>query len=617
MASPKSGFVRSAAARALTGLFGFAGLSAPQVEAANLKPAPPIETVPVTTPAAPGFGPRYTTAHDQTAYVELSRAYEALFGRISNRLGPTNPRWNTFSGDLKPETILDAIQTANAGIPFVLCDMYRRAVEQDAHLSGLVLKTFSDIVVTPDRIEPPESLKGDPLAENIAIWQRAAREQIENFDEARFGLLWAEGQSYAAAENIYDFRRIRWRTKDGRSISREYLVPIRLEIVEGRSFRFDMETDDPLLWIEGDYLTLPPGKFVFHVANGVTQIKERRGFMRSCLFLHAIKQWTIRDCAEFLHIYGIPQMILEYSPKSYEYPAAQELSRKLREWMGQGGIPAVPAEQVRLRNDTPPPDGALVHTQAGDWLNTEMTKAVTASGPLTMESGGGNYGLGDVHASGGYNPQLLRARGLYKSIRWGTYWPTLQLNKYRLAGDLGETPDDILASFSGYSPQIEREQDPEKRQKTFSQAMKDGCTVSLAQYRNVLQLDAPKDKDDELRGEGQPIPSSGAIVSAVDASDGAEAPIPGKTAPSVGVTNPERPSDRDETPKSSGGVDLTATAQAAVITVDEAREKMGLGPWKDSAEGSLTVTEFIAKHSGVIAKSADAESGDASQEKDS
>jgi hypothetical protein len=63
-----------------------------------------------------------------------------------------------------------------------------------------------------------------------------------------------------------------------------------------------------------------------------------------------------------------------------------------------------------------------------------------------------------------------------------------------------------------------------------------------------------------------------------------------------------------------GTVDLTATAQSAVIRVDEARAKLGLPAW-GGADGQLSVAEFMAKHSGTIAKATDAEDGDADNKK--
>ena len=173
---------------------------------------------------------------DQGNFADLARTWEALFGRVSTHLGPTNPRWNTFSGEMRPEDITSAIDTANAGLPFRFCDMLRRGVEQDAHFSGCLLQTFSTIIAKPDSIDPMPSLARDPIGVSVAHWFRAVREQVEDFDAARFGLLWGEGPGFSGAENIYGWRRIVWYRQDGRRISRDYLVPVKLELVEGRGF---------------------------------------------------------------------------------------------------------------------------------------------------------------------------------------------------------------------------------------------------------------------------------------------------------------------------------------------------------------------------------------------
>jgi hypothetical protein len=255
--------------------------------------------------------------------------------------------------------------------------------------------------------------------------------------------------------------------------------------------------------------------------------------------LHAITQWAIRDAALYLHLYGLNQGVISYDEKVNQYEEIKENVRRVIETLGQGGIPAVPANQFKLDFVAPPAQNALVHTQFADWLNSEITKAVTAGGPLQMSSSGGSQGLGDVHAEGAYSAQLLRAQNLCDSIRRDTWSPTLQLNQYRLLGDLADLPGarvtaaDIVAALPAYTPQIDRVSDPEKRQKILSQAMRDGCPVSLTQYRAALQIDAPRDAEDTLKGPAVPIPSSGAVVSAVDASGGVLAPSPNAETPTT------------------------------------------------------------------------------------
>lgn len=539
----------------LMGLAGMGGWTPPE------PPSPMgLTKIPEVAKAAPGFQPQLQQFRDQSDFGIMARQFEALFGKTSTLLGPTNPRWSTFSGPMTPEAITGAIERCNQGYPFQLCDMFRRAVENDTHLQGVIPFAFAPIVTSPERIEAPESLANDSLAISNANWNRAVAEQVEGANRLKFALLWAEGQSFACVENIYEMRRVVWYTHDGKRISKDYCIPVAHEIVDGRSFQFDIVSDEPLLWLQGDYATLPPAKFIFHTANGFTSIRERRGFMRSCLFLHAIKQWCVRDLATYLHIYGIPQSILEYAKDfEFQYPEAKAVAERLQHIYGQGGIPAVPVGQVAVRHLGPPPEGALVHTEAASWLNTEMTIAVTASGPATMQDGGSSYGLGSVHSAGGQPTMQMRADALCGSIRRDRWNPTFQLNQYRLADDLGHSPDEIMACMPSYSIQLEREPDMEKRQRIFSTAMEDGQPVSRIQYRAACQLDPPRDEADTLRGKGTPIPPSGAVVSAVDASDGVVAPNPNKTGP-----------------------DGEIAAAPKVERLDNSKDKPGPAPAKDS-----------------------------------
>lgn len=576
-------------------------------------PAPPSSNI---TPPAPGFGYNMLTPRNMTGAQDMARLYDALFGKIATRLGPSNPRYSTFSGELTPENISGAVQQADLGLPFTLCDMYRRAIEQDAHLAGITAQRFARIVANEDRVEAPKSMARDPLAVSIANWNRAIKEQVSDLDQARFALLWADGQGYSAAEIIWGWRRVVWFTHEGKRVVGQYLIPVKLEIIEGRSFQFDRENGEPLLWLCNDLIRFPQAKIVFHRSYGLTCLTERRGFMRSCLWLHAIKQWGIRDMAEYLHIYGIPQMIAEYDPAKYKYDEARHITNTVQEVLGQGGIPTVGMGQMSLRNDTPLPNGALVHRDAVIFLNQQMTEVVTL-GPLTMESSGGSYGLGDVHAEGAFAGQVLSGQNLCATLRRDVWTPAIEMNVFRLATQLsahipgGADPQDILSMIPSYTCQIERVSDPEKRQKILSKAMEDGYPVSREQYAGDLQLDAAKDEEDQLKGKAVAVPSSGAVVSAVEASDGVVAPNP--NAPSGGAAPESADASGSEKAAHPTALDLTSTAQGAVITVNEARASMKLGPWPGE-DGDLSVAEFMAKHSTVISDAASAEQGDEPQE---
>jgi hypothetical protein len=171
--------------------------------------------------------------------------------------------------------------------------------------------------------------------------------------------------------------------------------------------------------------------------------------------------------------------------------------------------------------------GALVHSQAADFLNGEITKRITL-GPLTMESSGGSYGLGDIHAEGAFDGKLLTANNLCETIREHLWAPAVALNVIRLSQDIGETPESVMIALPDYHCRLLREDTPTQRQAILSQAAKDEVPLSMRQYRAEMHLDEPADEKDTLKGEGVPVSSGGKVVGATEASDGASAPSPEK-----------------------------------------------------------------------------------------
>jgi hypothetical protein len=69
-----------------------------------------------------------------------------------------------------------------------------------------------------------------------------------------------------------------------------------------------------------------------------------------------------------------------------------------------------------------------------------------------------------------------------------------------------------------------------------------------------------------------------------------------------------------ELPAQTGELKLTATDLGVIVTVNEARASIGLGPMLDAdgsptADGDLTLAEFKAKHEAVVSTAASAGEG--------
>lgn len=212
----------------------------------------------------------------------------------------------------------------------------------------MIEQRISRIIGKPDRIEPAEHFQGDDMAISLANFMTAVKEQIDNWDDMRFGLLFADGIGYATAENIYDHRPLSWMDASGTKHSGTYLVPKAVEIVHPKHFVFDASSGEPLLWLQGGYIPLPPGKLVFHWCFGFPPLSERRGFMRACIWLHAMKHWSLRDMTIFLHEYGIPQLLAEYDGKRMSHEEAKRITEVLLRQWGQAKI-VVADEGVNVR----------------------------------------------------------------------------------------------------------------------------------------------------------------------------------------------------------------------------------------------------------------------------
>lgn len=444
-----------------------------------------------------------------------SSLVELLFNRMTVNPGPVQTRFSTFGGQLTPESIANAINLANMGEPFQFADLCDMVIEKDAHLGGVIEQRISGIIGKPDRIEPPEHFQGDEVAVSVANWMTAVKAQIENWDDARFGLLFADGVGYTGAEVIYDYRPLSWVDGTGNKRHGTYLVPKTLEIVHPKHFVFDLKTGDPLLWLQGGYLALPPGKFVFHRCFGFSPLSERRGFMRSCVWLHAMKHWSLRDMSIFLHEYGIPQMIAEYDGKRMSHEEAKKLTELLLRQWGQGKI-VTSDEGLNVREAGVAPSGSLVHRDAAQFLNGEISKRVLYSN-LTVDSSGGpgSYGLGGIHENAAFDGKLLSAMKLCTSLRRGVFAPTLELNAAVLAKELQTPPEQIRARLCGYTSRIERETGME-RASIYELAGRAGVKTSIAQFRHDLHLNSPKDKDDVMGSEAVTISASSKINKGID-----------------------------------------------------------------------------------------------------
>lgn len=496
------------------------------------KPAPPDARNAEVAPAAPGFetpkfsGGGVTNVDSNPQLKADANSPEALFGRISYNAGPIYTRNSTYPADaLEPARIRAILRDADLGIVWRKAEMDEQILERDAHLRGIDLARKVEVSGKPFRVQPRNE---SPVSIALAGWCRGILEEIDSLDQAIEDLLSANGRGYAASEITWQFDLTRIQDGSGGSRMIETLTPTRLDYVHGKHFTFDQFTDEPYLIMPSCNLSLPPGKFVFHATSG-TGLIERRGFMRACVWLHAAKQWALRDWLIFLHLYGIPQLEGIVDEAKFQDDAARAVYEAALRDFGEG-IPVLHADDFNIKITPPPPGGTAQspHAAVIGWANSEMSKVVQGE-TLTTEVGGqGSYAIGDVHADVKHAIIQGDAKKLAKTIRSDLFYPLVQMNLEVLCKTLGARPEEIMKSIPTISWRIDRETTPEVRARIVSMAINEwGLEIDEEQQRDEFALNPPRPGTKPLPGIAQIIKPGEKAVGSVDASDGAEGnPVP-------------------------------------------------------------------------------------------
>lgn len=419
------------------------------------------------------------------------RSIDSMLGRVTYGAGPVQTRYSTVPGTgLTPERIYQVHQQNRMGYPLQKAELDEEVLDRDAHLYGLQQARIVEVSNKPLKLMP---FNESPLAAAVASFCEAILYDLDGYDQDVEDLLTASGRGYACSEVTWDFRKVRCTTPGGERVTLSNVIrPIALDWVHPKHFRFDAVTDEPyLVTAGGDLARLLPGKFVFHASSG-TGLIERRGYMMQCVWLHAIKQWSLRDWVVYSNLFGVPQIHGIYDGTHQLDEDRETYSQILRDF-GQG-IPVLHGADFRIEAQHAPEGGRSndVFGALIGYSNAEMSKRIQGQ-TLTTEIGGqGSYALGEVQADVKYGIVKSDARKLAQTERSDLLRPIVQLNSELLARAFGADPDDIMACVPRVSRRIERETTPEIRQRILAGLQDMGLPLDEEQIREEFGADAPR-----------------------------------------------------------------------------------------------------------------------------
>lgn len=460
----------------------------------------------------------------------IATSTEALRGRISYGAGPQHTRYSTYPAvGLSPQTVQSILRDADLGIVYRWADLNEQVLERDGHLRSVDRGRRVEVSGKPFRVAP---VTDTPIAQVLAKFVRAVVDQIDSFERSVYSMLGANAVGFSLSEIVWEQGKVRFPGVDGVPVTVDGLFPRQLDWVHPKHLVFDRDTDEPMLNIgSGGALSFPKHKFVFHGSAG-DGFFERRGYMRSVIWLHLFKQHCIRDWAIFGSLFGIPNIVARYPRGVIEPTEARAIYETLLTDFGQGK-PIIAPDDIDV-TVTPGPAGTGNAAQQGmiGWCNAEISKAVQGETLTTELSQTGSYNIGDVHADTKHAIIRDDARGLAGDLRSDLFKSIVELNLDALARLTGASPEDVRAAVPVPSWRIERETSPLQRAQIIVALAGIGLKMSPDQVYEEFGFDPPPPETDPLPGAPVQVADGGKVVGAVEAGAGVDNPKDAPPSPS-------------------------------------------------------------------------------------
>lgn len=206
---------------------------------------------------------------------------------------------------------------------------------------------------------------------------KAVEQLLDNphFPDVVEDLLDALGKGYSVVE-------IMWESRDG------LWMPGAYRWRDPRYFTFDyISRSEVRLAVDGtiDGQPLRPGKYIVHVPKNKSGIPIRGGFARLAAWMFLFKNYSIKDWASFLDVYGMPLRLGKYHPSATPEERRKLLMAVMQIASDAGAI--IPESMaIELLETKGSPNASPFETMAR-FCDEQLSKAIIGQ-TMTVENGG-------------------------------------------------------------------------------------------------------------------------------------------------------------------------------------------------------------------------------------
>ncbi|MCQ4142830.1 DUF935 domain-containing protein [Vogesella sp. AC12] len=404
---------------------------------------------------------------------ELQDEQTAALGGIASRW-PEHP-----SRGLTPQRLVEITDAAERGDIAAQHELFADMEEKDGHIATELGKRKLAVLGLEWQLLPPPNATAaeKKLAEEVADW-------LNNLDmeDLLFDMADALGHGFSAIEMPWDTTGKVW-------------LPKKLEHRPQRWFQFKASELRLRSESQADGEALRPFNWIIHKHKSRSGITQRVGLHRALVWPFVFKNYSVRDLAEFLEIYGLPMRLGKYPPGATDKEKATLLRAVASIGHSAAGIipEGMEIEFQNAASGTHEPFAWMV-----DWCERTESKIILG-GTLTTQADGksSTHALGKVHDEVRKDLRNADAKQLARTVTAQVVWPMVLLNKP------GMTPD----RCPRFSFNLTEAESLEQFAKSLPKLAESGMCIPVSWAHERLQIPMAG-KDEPILQVAKPPPTA-------------------------------------------------------------------------------------------------------------
>jgi len=392
------------------------------------------------------------------------------------------------SRGLTPAKLASILESAEQGDLVGQAELFTDMEEKDGHILAEMGKRKRALLTLPWDVVPPLAATAaeKSLAQEVKEWL-AAREDL---DDLIFDLMDAAGHAYSCVE-------IEWAR-----LGREW-HPAKFHHRLPTWFQLDRETRTELRLRDNSAAgqALRPFGWVVHIHKAKSGHLARAGLHRALAWPYLFKNYSVRDLAEFLEIYGLPLRVGTYPAGT----GPDEKTTLLNAVVGIGHNAAgiipqgMAIEFQEAAKGTHEPFAAMI-----DWCERTESKVIVGQ---VLSAEAKNTGLGsgvaDLQSEVRADIKVSDARQLSGTISRGVIYPWVAIN--RGVTDPRRSP---RFRFDTQEPE-----DLKLYAESLPALVNMGMKIPTAYAHDRLKIPVPKENEDVLQPAPPILPAGAALRS--------------------------------------------------------------------------------------------------------